>query len=77
MSHPDKRGRMTNDHSPTCYEQKFSDFLFLLQTIQEDVVIVHHPQVLGDTYVELIESLNRLADSGKQLAILPRHERAH
>lgn len=57
------------------YEQKFSDFLFLLRATNEENIIVHHPQVLGDSYEELVESLDRLADAGKKLVIVPRNER--
>lgn len=56
------------------YERKFSDFIRLLAE-SEEVVVIHHPEVLGDTYEELVESLNRLADSGKHLTIVPRGER--
>ena len=54
------------------YEEKFSEFI---QTCAEakgkgaDHVIVPNPQVLGDTYAELVESLNRLADAGLLLNI--------
>lgn len=57
------------------YEQKFSDFIRMLAETKEDVVLIHHPQVIGDTYEEIVESLNRLADAGKTLAIVPRKER--
>jgi hypothetical protein len=38
-------------------------------------VLVHHPEVLGDNYEEIVESLNRLADAQVSLAIIPRAER--
>jgi hypothetical protein len=57
------------------YERKFSDFLFLIHSTHEELIVVHHPQVLGDNYEELVESLNRLADAGKRLAVVPRRER--
>lgn len=57
------------------YNEKFSEFLFLLRTTREKVIIVHHPQALGDNHAELVESLNRIADAGKQLVIVPRAER--
>jgi hypothetical protein len=38
-------------------------------------MLIHHPEVLGDTYEELCESLNRLADAGLLLMIIPRKER--
>lgn len=66
---------MPHDPSPTSYERKFSEFLYLIRTTAEDIVLIHHPQVLGDTYEELVESLNRLADAGKKLVIVPRHDR--
>ena len=68
---------MSQDDSLHRYEQKFSEFLFLIRTTPEEVIIVHHPEVLGDSHDELVESLNRLADAGKKLAIVPRHERDH
>jgi hypothetical protein len=58
--------------TPSDYDNKFADFLRLLAETLEDVVIVHHPQVLGDSYQELVESLNRLADAEKKLVIVPR-----
>jgi hypothetical protein len=57
------------------YEQKFADFVRLLAETKEDVVLVHHPQVLGDTYEEIVESLNRLADAEKKLVVVPRKDR--
>jgi hypothetical protein len=38
-------------------------------------VIIHHPQVLGDNYDEMVESMNRIADAGLMIHILPRGER--
>ena len=67
---------MQQDNSPPNYDQKFSEFLYLIRTTTETVIVIHHPQVLGDTYAELVESLNRLSDAGKQLVIVPRRERA-
>lgn len=57
------------------YEQKFADFIRMLAETKEDVVLIHHPEVIGDTYEEIVESLNRLADAKKQLVIVPRGER--
>jgi predicted GTPase len=39
------------------------------------MIVIHHPEVLGDTFDEIVESLNRLADAEKHLAIVPRDER--
>ena len=57
------------------YERKFSDFIKLLQETEEEVVMIHHPEVIGDTYDEIIESLNRIADAKKHLLIVPKKER--
>src|SRR6266542_7019539 len=47
------------------YERKFAGLLQLCEEARSgnlDVIVIHHPEVLGDTYDELIESLNRIAD---------------
>jgi hypothetical protein len=62
-----------NGHASN-YEQKFSGFIELCAK-PEEIIVVHHPQVLGDTYEEIVESLNRLADAEKKLVIVPRKER--
>ncbi len=64
-----------NGHPPSDYEAKFADFIRLLKETKEDVVMIHHPEVIGDDYDELVESLNRIADAGKELVIVPRAER--
>jgi hypothetical protein len=58
------------------YEQKFSHFTRMLAETKEELVLIHHPEVIGDNYDEIVESLNRLADAGKHLAIVPRKERS-
>jgi hypothetical protein len=66
---------MTNNQPPTGYEEKFQDFIQMCNQSPEEIIVVHHPGVLGDTYDELVESLNRLADAGKKLEIVPRKKR--
>ena len=59
-------------------ETKFRNFARLLEAAKRDkhdVVVVSHPQVVGDTYEELVENLNRLSDAKLQLCIVPRRER--
>ena len=65
----------TTVHAAAAYERKFSDFIYLLQMTREELIVVHHPEVLGDTFDEIVESLNRLADAGKKLVIVPKSER--
>lgn len=55
-------------------EEKFKEFNRMLKCDAE-VVFIHHPQVLGDTYEELCENLNRLARAGKNLTILSPEDR--
>lgn len=38
------------NRGPTTYEQKFADFNKFLAETKEDVVLVHHPEVLGDDW---------------------------
>lgn len=57
------------------YGDKFADFIRLCEDPESEVVIVHHPEVLGDNYEEIVESLNRLADAGKLLQIVASGER--
>ena len=60
------------------YEAKFADFLRMCADAKKkriDVVMVHSPEVLGDDYAELVESLNRLSEASLSLRILPRAER--
>jgi hypothetical protein len=52
-------------------ENKFREFNRML-TFNTEAVIIDRPEVLGDDYLELVENLNRLADSGKYLVIAPR-----
>jgi hypothetical protein len=63
------------DHKRSDYEEKFADFIRMLVDTPEQVVIIHHPEVIGDTFDAIVESLNRLADTKKSLMIVPRSER--
>ncbi len=60
------------------YEVKFKNYIKMLTEAKESgiqVIVIHHPQVLGDTYAELIESLNRLAAAELFLSIVPPAQR--
>jgi UDP-N-acetylglucosamine 2-epimerase len=56
-------------------EQKFKDLYRALDNNNADYVMVHHPEVLGDDYEEIIYNLNKIAESGKSLNIVPPSER--
>jgi hypothetical protein len=61
------------------YEQKFAGLLRMCNDARRDgvdTVLIAEPEALGDTYEELIESLNRIADAKLSLSIVPRAERA-
>ena len=45
------------------------------KTAGVDVVMIHHPEVLGEDYAEIIESLNCLADANLRLSIVSRSMR--
>jgi hypothetical protein len=58
------------------YESKFSNFIEMCNKMEKGaVVVVAMPEALGDTYAEMIESLNRLSAADLHLAIAPRSER--
>lgn len=53
------------------YETKFKEFIRMCSEMREDdVVLISHPQVLGDTYDEVIKSLGRLASAKLALRIV-------
>ena len=62
----------TNGSHGSPYEQKFADFIKMLSEAIDETIVVHHPEVLGDNYEEIVESLNRLADAGMKLIVVPR-----
>ena len=60
---------------PSGYEKKFADFIRLCAEAKANgatEVAVAYPWVLGDNYVELVESLSRLADAGLRLHVVAR-----
>ncbi len=67
-----------NGDTTSVYEQKFSEFLKVCEKSDpsgKDVLIIDHPEVIGDDYDEIVESLNRLGDAGLNLAIVSRKDR--
>lgn len=56
-------------------ESKFKIFNELLEPSEAEIVVIHHPEVLGDNYEELVENLNRMADAKMNLSIVPRKDR--
>jgi hypothetical protein len=59
--------------TPQGYEGKFAGFISVCDKAKADGiphVIVAQPQVLGDTYEEVIESLWRLSDARLALLIV-------
>lgn len=64
--------------APSC-RQKFAGFdraLAAAKRKEFEVLVVQHPEVLGDTYKELVANLNLIADAGVSLYIVPRKERS-
>jgi hypothetical protein len=55
------------------YEQKFKEFIRACAELPSGgVLVIHHPEVIGDDYDEIVESLNRLADAELLLSVVPR-----
>ncbi len=60
------------------YQTKYKELLERIQEAKKNGItlfVVREPQELGDTYEDMVESLNRLADADLNLAILPRDAR--
>ena len=59
------------------YEDKFKNFIKMIDEAEgkQELVLIHHPQVIGDNYDEMVESLNRLSDANLGLMIVPRKQR--
>ena len=56
-------------------EEKFKPLYQALEQNNAKILVIHHPEVLGDTYEELVYNLNKISDSGKQLSIVPTNQR--
>ena len=57
------------------YATKFAGFVRMCdeaKTVGFEEVIVRYPNILGDNYEEIIESLSRLADANLGLRIVTR-----
>lgn len=77
MTAPASPGAAVGGFRPgAAYEEKFAPFLNLLQLYQAGGQIrMLSPEVLGTTYADLVESLNRLADAGVSVLFMPRETR--
>ena len=70
-----------NGDTTSPYEQRFAGFIEAVEdagaspAIGKIVLTINHPEMLGDDYEELVESLNRLGDAGLNLAIVSREDR--
>jgi hypothetical protein len=57
-------------HQPIPYEEKFKELIQMCAEAESGTtVVVAAPEVLGDTYEEIIETLRRFAAKELQLAI--------
>ncbi len=59
------------------YEQKFANFIQMCEEAKRNdvgAIVVATPEILGDNFDEVIESLSRLADTGLALHIAGRSE---
>ena len=68
----------SNGDSTSPYEQKFAAFIEVCGKANpsgKDVLIINHPEVIGDTYDEIVESLNRISDANFCLAIVSSKDR--
>lgn len=71
----EKEGKKIVNPDP---KQKFSDLDRMIRETKEkgvQAVMIHHPEVLGDNYAELVTNLNKLADAELALVIVPQSDR--
>ena len=62
-----------NANTPVGYRQKFASIIAMCRKAKRgDVVSIATPHTLGDSYDEIIESLNRLSNTEAMLLIVPR-----
>lgn len=57
---------------------KFAELDRLIENCRKDkieILVIHHPQVLGDDYIELVTNLDKLAAAGLALKIVSPAER--
>lgn len=60
-------------------EKKFENFNGAVQHLKAqgaNAMMIHHPEVIGDTFEEIVENLNRLANAHLFLGILSEDDRA-
>jgi len=65
----------SNTDQPMDYEKKFAGFIEMCRKARQDnipQVVIARPQMLGNTYEEIIESLSRLAEAKLSLTITSR-----
>ena len=55
--------------------KRFADFIQMFSQTPEQVVLVHHHEVIADTYDEIVDSMNRLPDVKKSLMIIRKRQR--
>ena len=61
------------------YQKKYAALLERIQEAKKNSItlfVIQEPQELGETYEDMVESLNQIADADLNLAILPRDARA-
>ena len=65
--------RELNTPADIAYEKKFDELIRLCKEApsQADAVVMASPQVLGDSYDEVMESLRRIANVGLAIIIVP------
>jgi hypothetical protein len=60
------------------YDEKFAHLTDALEKAALSAykeIVVPRPEALGDTYEEIVESLNRIADAGVKVTVVPRQDR--
>jgi hypothetical protein len=57
------------------HEEKYKSFLQMIEDVkksnEEDILVIHHPEVIGDNYEEIIKNLDLIAEARMKLCIVP------
>jgi hypothetical protein len=65
----------SNGEGKAGYEAKFADSVRPSAGSPDQLIVMHHPKVIGEALEESVEWSNRLANAENRLRIVPRKER--
>lgn len=71
----------TQQNEMAAHKEKYAEFFEMLENVRRrretDTIMIHHPEVLGDNYKEIVLNLNLISEAGLKLMILPPNRRSN